>query len=154
MKKVLFALFSVGFVLCSFTFLNTNNDIVTNKLEVKADEPGIAFQKISYKEALAQAKKEGKLIFIDAYASWCGPCKLMARTTFKDAKVSEYFNKKFINLSVDMEKDPDGAYLTKTFQVMAYPTLLFVDGNGKLVYQTLGFQNADAFMKNVQTNVK
>ena len=36
------------------------------------------FQDISFSEALKKAKEENKMVFVDCYTSWCGPCKYMA----------------------------------------------------------------------------
>ena len=58
----------------------------------------------NWKEILAQAKKENKLIFLDAYTSWCGPCKHMQSEVFTDMAVGYYFNKNFINVKMDMEE--------------------------------------------------
>ena len=44
---------------------------------------GINFEKSSFETLLAKAKKEKKLVFVDAYAVWCGPCKLMDKNTRK-----------------------------------------------------------------------
>ena len=65
---------------------------------------GIDFFPGSWNEALELAKKEDKLIFLDAYASWCGPCKSMQKKVFPTDKVGEYFNARFINVKIDMEK--------------------------------------------------
>lgn len=92
------------------------------------------------------AKKQNKLIFIDAYTDWCGPCKMLSSRTFTDANVGTFFNEKFINLKIEMEKDADGAEIMRRYRVQAYPTLLFVDGNGKLTHTIMGFRNADALL--------
>lgn len=105
--------------------------------------PGITFQNKSFDQALKEAKKSGKLIFIDAYTDWCGPCKRMAATSFKDPQVGALYNKNFINLKVEMEKDKDGPDLARRYRVKAYPTLLIVDGNGNLVKQSIGMKNSD-----------
>ena len=54
--------------------------------------PGIVFFKGSLKDAKAKAKKENKLIFIDCYTTWCGPCKNMSKKTFVNKEVGEYYN--------------------------------------------------------------
>lgn len=107
-----------------------------------APTSGITFKKRTFEEAKAEAKKSGKLIFIDAYTDWCGPCKRMAATSFKDPKVGELFNDNFVNLKVEMEKDSDGPNLARKYGVNAYPTLLIVDGNGKLVKQSVGMKSS------------
>ncbi|HHG84150.1 MAG TPA: DUF255 domain-containing protein, partial [Bacteroidetes bacterium] len=57
---------------------------------------GIKFFHGTFAQAKAKAKKENKLIFMDAYTSWCGPCKWMAANTFTDASVGAYFNQHFV----------------------------------------------------------
>lgn len=99
---------------------------------------GIHFTKNkTWKELVAQAKKENKLIFLDAYATWCGPCKYMQSSVFPDASVGAYFNKNFINVKMDMEEG-EGPQLAEDFGLTAYPTLYFVNGDGKLVHKSVG----------------
>ena len=71
---------------------------------------------------LEQAKKENKLIFMDCYTSWCGPCKMLAKEVFTDPDVAAFFNEKFVNAKVDMEKG-EGPALKKQYGVNAFPTL-------------------------------
>lgn len=110
-----------------------------------SETEGITFFKGTFQEALDQAKKEKKLVFIDAYASWCGPCKLMKNNTFTNQEVGKLYNEKFINLAIDMEKG-EGPELARKYQVTAYPTLLFVDSKGKVVHRALGFHQPKEFM--------
>ncbi|MEO0469894.1 MAG: thioredoxin family protein, partial [Bacteroidota bacterium] len=63
---------------------------------------GIKFFEGSWDDALAKAKKEKKVVFVDAYTDWCGPCKAMARNTFPNDDVGEFFNKHFINYKYNM----------------------------------------------------
>lgn len=100
-------------------------------------QDGIQFYHGSWKEALAKAKAENKLIFIDVYTSWCGPCKAMARDIFPLKQVGEKFNASFINYKIDAEKG-EGIEVANTYKVNAYPTYLFVNGDGVLYYTTLG----------------
>jgi thiol-disulfide isomerase/thioredoxin len=99
----------------------------------------------SFKEALALAEKEGKLIFMDAFTVWCGPCKRMAANTFPDPTVGSFFNANFINMKVDMEKD-EGPDLSIKYEVNAYPTLLFIDKTGKLVHKGTGARPPDGLI--------
>lgn len=105
----------------------------------KADTgKGIKFSKLTLEKAQKEAAKTGKLIFIDAYTDWCGPCKQMAATSFMDAEVGEIFNNNFINVKIEMEKDADGPSIAKRYRVNAYPTLLILNAEGNLVKSVVG----------------
>lgn len=106
---------------------------------------GIIFFEGTWEEALAKAKSEKKLIFLDAYASWCGPCKMMKRRTFSDPKVGEQFNKYFVNLAIDMEEG-QGPELARKFQVNSYPTLIFLQANGTLITKAIGYHSSEEFL--------
>lgn len=107
---------------------------------------GIKFNKITYDKALKQAKSSKKLIFIDVYTSWCGPCKQMAKTTFQSEKVGNYFNEKFINMKLDAELEADGTKVATDFKVTAYPTMLFINGDGKLIKRVVGYQTEEKLL--------
>ncbi|MFT7121722.1 MAG: thiol-disulfide isomerase/thioredoxin [Neolewinella sp.] len=98
-----------------------------------------------FEELLAQAKAEDKVIFIDAYTTWCGPCKMMAAKVFPDPEVGEVYNERFINAKFDMEKG-EGPGLAKRYGVAVYPTYLFVDGNGDIVHKGLGYIPQEEFL--------
>jgi thioredoxin-related protein len=105
----------------------------------------IDFEHEEWKRVKAQAKKENKIVFVDAYTTWCGPCKWMAKNVFTDEAVGDFYNKNFINLKLDMEKG-EGLAFAQEYQVNAYPTLLFVDGEGSLVHKHLGAVPAEQFL--------
>ena len=86
---------------------------------------GMQFETGSFEEIKAKAKKENKLIFLDAYTTWCGPCKWMAKTVFTNDTVAQYYNANFINAKIDMEKG-EGIELAKKYAVRCYPNLLMV----------------------------
>lgn len=146
MKKVLLLLVIIGGI--SSAFISKKDAISPEKQNATVNKASseIEFQAITVDQAKALAKESGKLIFIDAYTVWCGPCKRMAATTFKDKAVADYFNENFINLKVEMEKDADGPNLARQYRVVAYPTLLFIDGDGKLVKSALGLQDASSLL--------
>lgn len=93
----------------------------------------IIFEPKDWKKAVAKAKKENKLIFLDCHTSWCGPCKHLAKNIFTQDVVADFYNEHFVNLNMDMEKDVDGVMLSKIYQPEAYPTLLFIDPQTELV---------------------
>lgn len=99
---------------------------------------GIQFIEADWNKALAEAKKQNKLIFLDAYASWCGPCKSLKKYTFTDKEAGDFFNQHFINVAVNMEKG-DGPALSQQYNVDAYPTLIIADANGRMVTYTKGY---------------
>lgn len=103
---------------------------------------GIEFTKGTWKELKAKAAKEDKLIFVDAYAEWCGPCKKMAKDVFTQKEVGDYFNARFVNVKMDMEKG-EGIGLSKEFGIQAYPTLLFVNSEGAVVHRAVGYHTTD-----------
>ena len=142
------ALFTLSGLLFSFTFSSyyshSNSHSVSHS--PSASSGGIKFVKLTFEKALKQAKSSGKLIFIDMHTSWCGPCKEMAATTFRDPEVGKLFNERFINLKIDAEEDQDGPGVAKRYGITAYPTLLFVDGTGKLVKKVVGKQSKDRFL--------
>lgn len=113
---------------------------------MRLEAQGIEFMEGDWKAALAEAKKEKKLIFVDAYASWCGPCKRMAQTVFTRKEAGAFFNEKFINFKIDMEKGEGPAFGDK-YPVRAYPTLMFIDYNGELVYQKVGAQQLASLLQ-------
>lgn len=106
---------------------------------------GIKFHKGTWAEALAAAKAQDKLIFMDCYTSWCGPCKAMAANVFPLEEVGNYYNNNFINVKMDMEKG-EGRQLSQEYNVRAYPTLLFIDGDGKVVHSSKGGKPAEQFI--------
>ena len=100
-------------------------------LPARAQEgEGIRFFKGTFEEALKEAKKQGKPLFVDFYATWCGPCKKMEKTIFTQPQVGKLFNEKFISLQMDAEK-PENVETAKKYKVDAFPTLGFIDTEGR-----------------------
>ena len=75
---------------------------------------GIKFFEGSWEEVLAEAKKQNKPVFVDAYTSWCGPCKWMAKNIFTLESIGEFFNKNFVNYKFNMEKGEGPAFARKS----------------------------------------
>lgn len=130
--------------LLTFIFLFSVSSV---KSESPADveQPGIKFFEGTWDEALQLAKKENKLIFLDVYATWCGPCKRLSAQTFPDPEVGKYYNERFINVKVDGEKG-EGLTLRQRYGVRGYPTLLFINHKGEVVHKTAGFRDPQRFI--------
>lgn len=103
---------------------------------------GIEFFHGTWAEALEKAKTEQKLIFVDAFASWCGPCKRMAKEVFPQPKAGDFYNANFICMKIDMEKEENAEFAGK-YPVGSYPTLMFIDDKGKVVLKEVGAKDVD-----------
>ncbi len=121
------------------TSCNSNNSTHDSTTETSTTT-GIKFFEGTFKEAQFKAKNEKKMIFMDAYASWCGPCKMLKANTFPDSLVGKIFNEKFISVAYDMEVG-EGLELSSKYPIEAYPTLLFLDSDGKIVKNALGYRD-------------
>lgn len=106
----------------------------------------VNFSQESWNKLKAKAAKENKLIFLDAYTTWCGPCKQMDKNVFPKAEVASFFNSNFINAKIDMEKG-EGPDLARTYGIAAFPSLLFVNAEGKMVHRGVGFHNEDQILE-------
>lgn len=113
---------------------------------------GIQFFKGTFAQALAKAKAEGKPLFVDFYAVWCGPCKKMEKQIFTQPEVGEYFNKHFVAVQLDAEK-PENVDVAKTYKVEAFPTLGIFDGEGKALSINVGYMNAQELLAMAKTAV-
>lgn len=136
-KQLLFSL-TLAFVV-SFAYADGGKNNATA-------EGGIVFTKGTWAEILKKAKAENKIIFFDAYTTWCGPCKMLQKNVFPRTDVGQLFNKNFINVKFDMESG-EGPMLAEKYPLQGYPTLFFINGDGKIVKQLLGYQTPEALIK-------
>ena len=113
------------------------------------NKEGIPFVDLKFDDALVQAKKEGKMLFLDCYTSWCGPCKMMSEQVFPLKVVGDYFKKHFVALKIDMEKG-EGPALQKRLGVEAFPTMFVFDGDGKELLKLRGARDVETFLKELK----
>lgn len=123
-----------------------------------AQNEGVKFEHgLNWAQIQEKAAKENKFIFVDCFTTWCGPCKYMSNTIFPQAKVGDFFNAKFINAKIQMDKtDKDNEEVkswyqeadrfAKDYNVRAYPTFLIFDTKGNLVHRIVGGGEADDFI--------
>ena len=107
----------------------------------------MTFEKGTWADVKAKAKQENKMIFVDAYTTWCGPCKMMSKSVFPDTLVGKHYNTNFINFKMDMEQG-EGVQFAQDYKVQAYPTLLYFTKEGELAHRTVGAPDAATFVEN------
>ena len=122
-----------------FTLLNF---LILFSLSVFAQNDGIVFMEQDWNQALEKAKAENKLVFVDAYTDWCVPCKKMDKQVFSQKIVGEFFEKNFISVKVNTEKEGKGKALQEKYEILFYPTFLFLEGDGSQVHRMAGYQSA------------
>lgn len=105
----------------------------------------ITFEHGTWEEVKAKAEKENKPIFVDAYTTWCGPCKWMSKNIFSQKQVGVYMEQNFIAYKMDMEKG-EGPDFAKVNKVVAYPTLLYFDARGEMIHKGIGARDADGLI--------
>lgn len=110
------------------------------------NDTSIQFMKGNWQEISKKAREENKLIFIDVYATWCGPCKMLKKTTFTDKEVGEFFNSNFINVAFDGETD-EGQLIMQRYGIRSYPTMLFVSADGTIKEAVVGYHTANQLLR-------
>lgn len=138
MKTIVFLV--AGVLLATFALAMPSNKNTNN-----SNNGGINFHTGTWDEALKLAKEQGKPIFLDISASWCGPCKKLKAKTFPDSQVGTFYNANFINVAVDGEVG-EGRTLAKKYKIRGYPSLIFISPDGKVLEHTAGYRNPSQFL--------
>lgn len=116
--------------------------IVLFSFGVSHSQKSIDFVKTDFNETLKLAKKSNKIAVYIFYANWCPHCEKMRKYVFTEPDVAEFFNSKFVTNIQDAESS-EGMPLAKKFAVKAYPTFIFLDDNGTVLYQMSGELNSE-----------
>ncbi len=105
----------------------------------------VKFETAAWSKILEKSKKENKPIFVDFYATWCGPCKELEKNVYTDKKVGKYMNKQFVNVKIDAEnQEPD---LVKQAGVDSYPTLIYYNSSGEEILRFVGYRDSEEFLE-------
>jgi outer membrane protein OmpA-like peptidoglycan-associated protein/thiol-disulfide isomerase/thioredoxin len=110
-------------------------------------QQAIRFENLKWKAVLEKAKKENRMIFLDCYTAWCGPCKWMEKNVYTNDTIASFYNSNFICVKTDMEKN-EGFDLAKKYNITAYPTLLYLTASGEVAHRTCGASPVSEFLEN------
>ena len=119
-------------------------------------QEGIIFMENQpWKSVLQKAKEQNRLIFMDCYTVWCGPCKGLSQDIFPQKKVGDFFNANFVNAKYDMEQG-DGKMLYEKYKqhIIGFPTLLLIDADGNVVHQMAGYHEADDLIAGMKAGLE
>lgn len=107
----------------------------------------------NYKKALADAKKEHKLVYVLITSDSCRWCRKFESTTLQDKKIQKRLHREFITVYLSRDRDP----IPKGFEITPIPRHYFTDADGKILYDSLGHRKVecfDAFMDNAEKKFK
>ncbi len=132
---------------------------------------------MSMNEALKAQEKQPKKILMDAYTTWCGPCKLMDKNTFTNKDVVNYVNKHFYPVKFDAEGTEEVLYkdfnytnpnydpkrkgrnsqhfLANALKISGYPSLVFFDEKSNVIAPIVGYrtpEQLEIFLKMIANN--
>jgi thiol-disulfide isomerase/thioredoxin len=102
------------------------------------------FSNLSFEAASKQAAQSDKIVLVDFYTTWCGPCKMLDKTTWTDAAVIQLLEQKTVALRIDAEKE---AALSKHYKIEAYPSVLLIKPDGTEIDRLVGYKEPKAFIE-------
>ena len=106
----------------------------------------IIYTKSLFEQTLEIAKEEDKIVFVDFWATWCGPCRVMDAEVLSDPEVIAFFNENFISIKIDAESED--AILPKiNYDVRNLPTYVWVLPSGEMIHKYKGQTTLSNFMK-------
>jgi len=107
-----------------------------------------------YKSASVRAAKEKKLLMVDLYADWCGPCRMLDKTTFSNADVQAALSRDFIAVKVNIESTKENRDLATRLDTRAIPHVVFFDSDGKKLSHLVGYYPPDQFLDELRRVTK
>ena len=115
-------------------------------------QDGVKFMEGNFQEALNVARQQKKMVFVDVYTSWCGPCRWMSEEVLQTPEAATYFDKHFVCFKIDAEKG-DGVEFAKKYDVHAYPTFLMFLPDGTLQHKVVGADTLKLFIPAKRENI-
>ena len=99
-----------------------------------------------WKNAMVEANSSGKLVFLDIYATWCGPCKYLESDIYPDSALGKYYNSHFINLKMDGETE-FGRLKAAEYALSAYPTMYYISASEDMLSRVVGVKQAPELLE-------
>ncbi|MEP0266814.1 thioredoxin fold domain-containing protein [Dokdonia sp.] len=132
---------------------------------------------MTFDEALAAQKETPKKIIVDAYTTWCGPCKLLDRNTFGNKEVADFINEHYYPVKFNAEGTEEVNYLDNVYtnprhdpnrrgrnsqhefaqamKLRGYPSIVFFDEQGNYIQPVVGYKTPrqlEIFLKMIQND--
>ena len=107
---------------------------------------GVDFKQITLKEALEQVKAQGKMVFVDCYTTWCGPCKVLSPTV--EALGKELAGQVRV-LKIDVDKNEA---LATQLRIQSVPTLIIFK-KGEIVWRSSGVMDHGSLLRKAQSYI-
>lgn len=105
----------------------------------------VHFKDLAFKEALAQAAKEHKIVMIDYYTNWCGWCKKLDKDVYAKDDVGNYADSNIVSLKLNAEQG-EGVELARNSKIMGFPTIIFYNEKGEEIHRQVGYQVSKDFL--------
>jgi thioredoxin-related protein len=120
---------------------------------------------LNWLQVKEKAKAENKYIFLDCFATWCGPCKQMDKYVYTSDSAADYLNQRFIAVKVQMDRTTkdneqvkgwyqDAQSIAKECRIEAYPTFVFLSPTGVVVHREIGYKNVTDLIEMAQAAIK
>lgn len=117
----------------------------TYQTPIVAQPLSINFFEGTWEEVLEKSKNENKLIFVDVYADYCPPCKVMIKEVFSHKDVALFYNQYFVNYKINLS-NKENSYFTQMHQIGELPALMFFDAQGGVVHKETGCKETPEFL--------
>lgn len=136
---------------------------ITNSCTAQVEDKTAPIHWMGFEDAVTKGNTTPKKMFIDSYTHWCGWCKRMDATTFRDSTIVKYMNDKFYAVKLDAETKDTINFQGNRFVYkpenkanelavslmngqMSYPTFIFLDEKFALLSPLPGYQTPEQLM--------
>ncbi len=155
-----------------------DNTVVAPVMEEKVEEKKVVESEaplateinwVTWEEAVQLNKKEGKKVFIDMYTDWCGWCKRMDASTFKDQTVINALTKDFYAVKFNAEQKEPIEFRGTKFEFtkagrrgahglavalldgkLGYPSFVYLDEKMDRITISPGYKKPDGLMQELK----